>query len=75
MDIRIELMGHMVVGILVYTGHIYLTQSEMSACWTFRIGEVIDTCTIQVLALTGIMVVIAIILIGEVIGDIFHMSL
>lgn len=64
-------MGNMAVGILVETCLIDLTQSEIAGCWILQIGEVIDTGTIPVLVLIDIMIVIAIILSGGVIGDTF----
>ena len=67
-------MGHIEVGLLVYTCQIDLTRSEMAGSWTLRIGEVIDTGAILVMVLTGIMIAIVIILTGGVIGDIFRMS-
>ena len=69
MDMRTELMGHLVVGLLLDTSQIDLTQSEMAGFCTPRIGEVIDIGTIQVLVLIGITIVIVIILTGGVIGD------
>ena len=75
MSRRIELMGHMVVGLMLATGQIEMTQLEMVGAWILSIGEVMDTGTILVLVLTGIMIVIIIILIGGVIGDICQMSL
>jgi len=71
MDKLKKLMGHMEVGLLMGTGQIYMTRSEMAGSWTLRIGEVIDTGTILVLVLTGTMIIIVIILTGGVIGDIF----
>ena len=55
-------MGHMIVGRMVVTSHIEMTQSEMESCWKLLIGEVMDTCTILVLAQIGSMIAIVIIL-------------
>jgi len=51
-----------------------MTQSGMEGYWIHQIGEVMDTCIILVLVLTGIMVIIVIIPKGGVIGDICRMS-
>jgi len=67
--------GEYAISILVDRSQIDLTRSKMACCWTLRIGEVIDAGTIPVLAHTCIMIIIAIILIGEVIWDTFWMSL
>ena len=64
-------MGYMVGDIIVGTFHIEMTPSGMEIYWIHQTREVMDTVTILVLVLTGIMVIIIIILIGGVIGDIF----
>jgi len=57
MDMRKKVMGHMAVGILVDTGRIDLTRSEMAGCCILQIGEVIDTDTIPFLVLIHIKIV------------------
>ena len=68
-------MGLMEIGLQVGTNQIEITRSEMVGSWTLWIGEAIDTITILVLILTGIMINIVMILIGGVTRDIFRMSL
>ena len=68
-------MGHMIVGCMVVTSQIVVTQSETTDCWIVRIGGGIDTSTILVMVLTGMMIDIIIILTGGVIGDTCQMSL
>lgn len=68
-------MGNMALGHMVVTSQIEMTQLEMTDCWILRIGEVIDTGTILVLVLTGMMIDIVIILTRGVIRGIFWMSL
>ena len=64
-------MGHMEIGILVGTGLIERTRSNMVGSWTLRRGEVIDIVTILVLVLTDIMLIVVIILTVGVIEDTF----
>jgi len=75
MGMRKKLIGNMLVDIMVGTGRIEMTQSEMTTSLVAQIGEVIDTDTILVMVLTGTMIVIIIILIGGVARDICWMSL
>lgn len=65
-------MGHMASSLMVSTGCMEITRSEMEGPW---IGEVIDIDTILVIVLKRNMIVIVIILIREVTRDIFHMIL
>ena len=67
-------MGPVEVDPIVGTSQIKMTRSGMSGSWILRKGGVMDTCTILVLVLKGIMVIIVIIPKGGVIGDIFWMS-
>lgn len=67
-------MGHIVGDLRVDTGQIEMTRSRMTGSWIHRTREVMDTRTILVLVLIGIMVIHVIILLRGVIGDIFRMS-
>ena len=64
-------MGHMVAGLMVSTSWMERTKSEMAGPRILRIGGVIDTCTITVLVLTGIMIILT----RGATRDIFWMSL
>ena len=55
-------MGHMTVYLMVGTCQIEMTQLDMAGSWILLIGEVMDTCTILVQVLTGIMFIIIFIL-------------
>lgn len=68
-------MGHMVVGLMVGTDWIRMTQSKMVGSWIRQIGEVMDTSYILFWVLIGTLVIIAIILPGGVTVDTFKMSL
>jgi len=59
----------MVAGLTVGTCH-----TEMSCSWIHLIGKAVDTSFTLVLVQTDIMVIIAIILPGGVIEDIYRMS-
>ena len=68
-------MEHMVVGLMVVTGQIEMTQLETIDFWTLWIGEGIDTGIILFLIHIGIMIVIVIILPGGVVGNTCWISL
>ena len=75
MDRKIVLMGHMTTDLMVGTGQMEMTLSEMESSWILLLREAMDTGSILVLILTRTMIVIIIILTGGVIGDTFWMSL
>ena len=68
-------MGHMEVFLIVITGYIEMTRSEVEFPYILWIEEVTDASSILVLVLGSTMIVIVIILTEGVIGDNFRMIL
>lgn len=74
MDRRIGLMAHILVYLMAGTSRIGMILSGMVGSWIHMIEEVVDMGSTLVLVRKGIMVIIAIILIGGVTWDHFWMS-